>query len=265
MKYLIFLLIFCNTISSILFGQTVENKSKVLSSGGGESSTGYTNNFVVIGEQFVNSSVSNSNIATSIGFLFNDRINNIPFSAPALNSPPNYSTNLPKQVTFLWISIPNCIYYNLIVSENHDFSSPSLDTLIEQTFYTKDLYSNKVYYWKVRAINDNDTSDWSDTWQFNTITVNVKEANNQYLLCNYPNPFSENTIIKFVLPQASRVKLTISELNGRELIVVADRTFEAGISEIKFKAIDYNLSNGIYFYTISVNGFRDNKKMVLLK
>ncbi|MCK4662154.1 MAG: T9SS type A sorting domain-containing protein [Bacteroidales bacterium] len=46
------------------------NIAEVLSSGGGESTKGIYRNFGVIGETFVNSSVTEDNYNTSIGFLY---------------------------------------------------------------------------------------------------------------------------------------------------------------------------------------------------
>ncbi|MDI6780173.1 MAG: T9SS type A sorting domain-containing protein [Bacteroidota bacterium] len=45
-----------------------------------------------------------------------------------------------------------------------------------------------------------------------TIVVNVKEGQ------NYPNPFDPSTLIKFSLPEASEVNLTIYDMDGREVI-----------------------------------------------
>ncbi|MDD3875273.1 MAG: T9SS type A sorting domain-containing protein, partial [Bacteroidales bacterium] len=35
-------------------------------------------------------------------------------------------------------------------------------------YYMQDLYFGKTYYWRVRARNANDTTDWSTPWTFNT-------------------------------------------------------------------------------------------------
>ncbi|MCX6153180.1 MAG: T9SS type A sorting domain-containing protein [Candidatus Kapabacteria bacterium] len=106
----------------------------------------------------------------------------------------------------------------------------------------------------------------SDTLTLDIVTsVSENNASGYFLFDCSPNPFDESTNIKFVLQQAGQVKLTISDISGRELMVLADKLFDAGTSEIKFKTGDYNLMNGTYFYSISVNGFKDTKKMVLMK
>ncbi|MCX6154061.1 MAG: SBBP repeat-containing protein [Candidatus Kapabacteria bacterium] len=94
---------------------------------------------------------------------------------------------------------------------------------------------------------------------------NIETSSDYYLYPCTPNPFDDYTSIKFALPQSGHVKLAISDISGRELIILADKFYNTGTSEIKFKAGDYNLIDGTYFYSISVNGFKDTKKMVLIK
>jgi len=80
---------------------------------------------------------------------------------------------------------------------------------------------------------------------------------------NYPNPFNPSTTIKFSIPKASNVKLTIFDAIGREVAVLIDKQMNAGNYSFNWNAI--NLSSGIYLYKIESNNFIDVKKMILLK
>ncbi len=80
---------------------------------------------------------------------------------------------------------------------------------------------------------------------------------------NYPNPFNPVTKIRFDLPKSSNVKLTVFDVLGREVKVLANQNIEAGKFEIDFNASA--LTSGIYFYTITSNNFTLTKKMMLLK
>ncbi len=82
---------------------------------------------------------------------------------------------------------------------------------------------------------------------------------------NTPNPFSTTTTISFVLPEASNVKLAITDLYGRELALVADRAMSAGYNQLDVRALESNLNAGVYFYTLTVNGKSDTKTMVVVK
>jgi hypothetical protein len=80
---------------------------------------------------------------------------------------------------------------------------------------------------------------------------------------NYPNPFNPSTVIVFSLPKAEFVKLTLSDIAGREIKILANRFYTAGSHSVNLEG--GNLSSGIYFYTISAGEFKDTKKMMLIK
>jgi hypothetical protein len=48
------------------------------------------------------------------------------------------------------------------------------------------------------------------------------------LFQNYPNPFSASTSIRFDLPRAQHAKLTLLDVNGREVSVLTNQLSEAG-------------------------------------
>ena len=67
----LFILIF---LFANIKAQTYSNLAEVLSSGGGESTGGNYSNFGVIGETFVDYSVTGGNYSTSIGFIYMDTL-----------------------------------------------------------------------------------------------------------------------------------------------------------------------------------------------
>jgi hypothetical protein len=80
---------------------------------------------------------------------------------------------------------------------------------------------------------------------------------------NYPNPFNPVTNINFSLPVSSDVRLTVFDMLGREVSVLANGKFEAGNYSIDYNAS--NLTSGIYFYTINAGSYTATKKMMLIK
>lgn len=79
---------------------------------------------------------------------------------------------------------------------------------------------------------------------------------------NYPNPFNPTTTIKYEIPKDAEVTINIYDLLGREVFSINEYK-KAGSYEVKFDGS--NLASGMYFYTLEVNGYKDTKKMVLLK
>lgn len=81
---------------------------------------------------------------------------------------------------------------------------------------------------------------------------------------NYPNPFNPSTSIGFVLPSDSRVKLTIYDIAGRQVEVVADGLYQAGNHQVVWNASAY--PSGVYLYRLEANGnVIDTRRMILLK
>jgi hypothetical protein len=86
---------------------------------------------------------------------------------------------------------------------------------------------------------------------------------------NFPNPFNPTTQIRFDLPSASNVRITVYDVTGREVGVVAQGDFAAGRYTRTFDAT--RLASGVYFYRIvaAANGggapFISTNKLLLVK
>ncbi len=80
---------------------------------------------------------------------------------------------------------------------------------------------------------------------------------------NYPNPFNPSTTIKFDLPEASEVTLTIYNTLGQKVDEIVNTTLEAGRYSYQWKATD--IASGIYIYELRANKFISSKKMIFLK
>lgn len=80
---------------------------------------------------------------------------------------------------------------------------------------------------------------------------------------NYPNPFNPVTTISYVLPMPSGIALTVSDLLGREVRVLASGTKRAGTYEVIFNAT--GLPSGVYFYRLKAGTYMETKSLVLLR
>jgi photosystem II stability/assembly factor-like uncharacterized protein len=81
---------------------------------------------------------------------------------------------------------------------------------------------------------------------------------------NYPNPFNPVTHFGFRIADFGFVRLTISDLSGKEIDIVINKNLIAGEYKIDYDAS--RLASGIYFYSLLVdNQIISSKKMVLIK
>lgn len=80
---------------------------------------------------------------------------------------------------------------------------------------------------------------------------------------NYPNPFNPSTMIRFSIPEASNVKIIISDILGKEIATLVNSELSAGSYSVNFDAS--NVSSGVYFYTLLTENFKQSKKMLLMK
>jgi hypothetical protein len=84
------------------------------------------------------------------------------------------------------------------------------------------------------------------------------------LVTNYPNPFNPITTFSFAVPHLSHVTITVTNVLGQQIATIIDKEYPAGIYSQTWDAT--NLSSGIYFYKMQVNGkFSETKKLLLMK
>ena len=80
---------------------------------------------------------------------------------------------------------------------------------------------------------------------------------------NFPNPFNPTTTIRFEIPVASAIRLSVFDLLGHEVRVLVDSTVSAGSYEATLDAA--GLASGIYLYRLRAGSFEQTRKMVLTR
>jgi len=83
------------------------------------------------------------------------------------------------------------------------------------------------------------------------------------LFQNVPNPVMDITSISFYLPKDGKVKLTVSNNLGQEVITLTNEAYKKGLHTIALNAS--NLSTGIYFYKLEANKTSITKQLTLVK
>ena len=124
----------------------------------------------------------------------------------------------------------------------------------------------------VIEITDNQTYD--SEFGFNRLAlpapVQMQTRPEAFALANnYPNPFNPATTIKYALPQAADVELTVYNVVGQVVRTLVAEHQSVGRYVVEWDATNdsgHSLSSGMYFYRLQAGGeFLEVKKMLLLK
>ncbi|HLN53003.1 MAG TPA: T9SS type A sorting domain-containing protein [Lentimicrobium sp.] len=186
---------------------------------------------------------------------------------PTLLTPSNNSTNVELQPTLTWEGITGLVAFQLDIADNAEFND-------HFTYYVNDgggtefkvpihvLDSASVYYWRVRAISSRDTSMFSDTWTFRSVTLGNEEAISLKTgIKIYPSPANNKVNIKLRDTFNGLATVEVYDLLGTRRITT-NAQFNSGVYK------DFTLSelpNGIYMMSIIFNGQRHTSKLIIQK
>lgn len=190
-----------------------------------------------------------------------------------LVEPAHASINMPLNVTFKWLKNPKATSYKFQLSTSSSFAGTPIKniSLTDTTTSVSGLQTGKFYYWRISSENALGTSGWTKGFGFRTTTqTGVDEETTvmpaEYaLMQNYPNPFNPSTVISYQMPEAGRVTLKIYDILGNEVASLIDEFMPAGNHSYNLNIGRYNVSSGIYFYSLTAGSFHQVKKMTILK
>lgn len=150
------------------------------------------------------------------------------------------------------------------------------DVIIEMTETTstssawQTLTYNPSSVWEATDISkfvilfdpDTNTSDqyYFDNFQFG-IPLGVEDLEEVNSFEVFPNPTQGVTTFQYELQSAEKVNLSIFDVTGKMVSQVLNENQTSGAQQVTWDGSD--LSNGIYFYTLSINGNIASGKIVL--
>ena len=131
------------------------------------------------------------------------------------------------------------------------------------------LVQGTTYYYRLVAVNS-DTLTYSSVQQFAAGQITLVEPGSSSprpqtltLSANYPNPFNASTQIRFSLPVPTVLQLSIYDVLGREVAVVAAGYYAAGEHLVSFHPD--HLPSGVYIYRLRAGNETRSRAMLLLK
>lgn len=116
----------------------------------------------------------------------------------------------------------------------------------------------KVIYYRILQRNSDGTTSFS-----NTVKIGAGDTETFIIHNNYPNPFNPKTIINLEIIEDTQAKVTVHDLEGKEIAVLHDGFIRKGQYQFSFDG--EGLPSGIYLYSVSSPGFSQTKKMILAK
>lgn len=132
--------------------------------------------------------------------------------------------------------------------------------------------SNTEWIYAVVVANDNNGEDFNYNLSF---TDGVSKQNSQFKIGvinsyeePYPNPFNSSINFKIQVFNSSNIKVSITDILGREVKRLSSGTLEQGIYDYQWNGktqSDEKASSGVYFITAVSDNRQEWKKITLIK
>ena len=81
---------------------------------------------------------------------------------------------------------------------------------------------------------------------------------------NAPNPFGQQTRLRFALPEPARVRLEVFDALGRRVALLVDDSRAPGYYDVEWQP-DGGLSSGLYFIRMNAGGFIEVREVTLVR
>jgi len=179
-------------------------------------------------------------------------------------------------VTFSWAPANDpdldTVRYTLQIDTVAAFSSRSLmniDAGLSDSVRVPLPQSSSTYFWRVAASDGKSTTLSVPRVSrieviFSKFLGREKARHVESVIeQNFRVPVNPEPGIRYSIPRAGYVRLTIFNLLGQEVARLYDGTQQAGTYEVGFAGA--NLPSGIYFYRLIAPGFAETKKIVVSK
>jgi photosystem II stability/assembly factor-like uncharacterized protein len=181
-----------------------------------------------------------------------------------LTSPENNATGQLPLLTLTWNEIIGVEKYEVRWWRiENDTICDTVFTITPSFAMVNPLDMGEEYFWKVRAINNLDTTDWSATWAFNTEELGI----DGHILAKdkihmFPNPTNGDFYIELISEYPTSIQITILNIVGK---TVFDNSFTFGQGTETKKIEINNLNSGLYFIRLKSGDAVYTEKLIIDK
>ncbi len=124
--------------------------------------------------------------------------------------------------------------------------------------FTERVSASGTIQYRLKQIDFDGTSKY-----YGPVDIESGNELSYSLMQNYPNPFNPETVIRYALPVAGNVSISIFDILGNKVGTLVNGFMKAGEHQVSFKPA--GLTSGIYFYEMVTPGFTKKLKMLYLK
>jgi len=190
--------------------------------------------------------------------------------------------NLKSHAEFTWALQPSQYQSRLeqaLASVRTQGEADGYYCLLLHDYFIRSGYENGVVIQWTGDLLDSLISYYGDRLKFKTLEHAAQHFSGQVvhlqripqnvpqlatLYQNYPNPFNPSTTISFELSAASEVSLRVFNVLGEEVATLLAGFMPAGSHSVDWVPSDAIVS-GVYFYHLQALGYRDSRKMILMR
>jgi hypothetical protein len=184
----------------------------------------------------------------------------VPVELTSFNA--SYSNN---SVKLSWITATETNNYGFEIEKSGNqvnwqkvgFIKSSGNSEIENYYtFTDDNIKGTYTYYRLKTVDMDGSFEYSKT-----LTVSVPSGFELYQ--NYPNPFNSETVIKYSLPAFSNYKISLVDILGQNIKLLAEGSADAG--SYSYHLTDIGLSSGVYFVKLETGAGVKFIKIMLMK
>lgn len=166
-----------------------------------------------------------------------------------------------------WSPVTGVSGFQLMYDKDQNFTDPIVEMIDGDKSKFKVIFSmemDETYFWKMRAYEDGDTTDWSSVWSF-TIGEGPQGINDLFserTVSVYPNPAVSDMTIEVNSVKHTAVEVSLLNLLGQSVVT---QKFELvqGINKNQINVKD--LEAGLYIIRLKSGDATFMKKIVIEK
>ncbi|MEI6090672.1 MAG: T9SS type A sorting domain-containing protein [bacterium] len=183
-----------------------------------------------------------------------------------LRNPKTGATGVVIPTLLTWFTATTAEYYHLQVAKDANFTNVIFDK--DSIYDTKctlsktDVETNTNYFWHVKGVSKKYTTPWSDTWQFSTGEVSVKESPLFSSIKLYPNPTGSKAELSINDAETCDAKILISTVDGK---IIKTDVIRLLIGETRYEIDTEKLSSGSYYITIITPSGYVTRELIVVK